>query len=142
MSLPLSVLGASSAAPANQQAFGRGGCCVRVAVSFVPHVILILARDHLGSPYHAPLTMRDRAVLRSRTACRMTCTGNARRTGVFDLLGTTVSGWLSDRTNNRLLLFVYYGLRGLAAFYLPDGLAAEGTRLSIFAMFYGLGSVA
>jgi len=72
----------------------------------------------------------------------MTCTGNARRTGVFDLLGTTVSGWLSDRTNNRLLLFVYYGLRGLAPFYLPDGLAAEGTRLSIFAMFYGLGSVA
>jgi len=67
----------------------------------------------------------------------MTCTGNARRTGVFDLLGTTVSGWLSDRTNNRLLLFVYYGLRGLAPFYLPDGLAAEGTRLSIFAMFYG-----
>src|SRR5215831_9082174 len=99
MSLPLSVFGASSAAPANQQAFGRGGFCVRVAVSFVPHVILILilvlARDHLGSPYHAPLTMRDRAVLRSRTACRMTCTGNARRTGVFDLLGTTVSGWLS-----------------------------------------------
>src|SRR4030095_4989686 len=29
--------------------------------------------------------------------------------GVFDLIGTTASGWLSDRFNNRLLLFIYYG---------------------------------
>jgi MFS family permease len=34
--------------------------------------------------------------------------------GVCDLFGTTLSGWLSDRFNNRVLLFWYYGLRGLA----------------------------
>ncbi len=35
--------------------------------------------------------------------------------GLFDLVGTTASGWLSDRYNCRYLLFVYYGLRGISA---------------------------
>jgi len=30
--------------------------------------------------------------------------------GIFDLIGTTLSGWLSDRYNNRYLLAWYYGL--------------------------------
>ncbi|MDB6114844.1 MAG: yhjX, partial [Lacunisphaera sp.] len=34
--------------------------------------------------------------------------------GLFDLVGTTASGWLSDRYNCRYLLFMYYGLRGLS----------------------------
>jgi hypothetical protein len=34
--------------------------------------------------------------------------------GVFDLVGTTLSGWLSDRWSNRGLLAWYYGLRGLS----------------------------
>ena len=34
--------------------------------------------------------------------------------GVFDLFGTTGSGWLSDRWDSRWLLFTYYGLRGLS----------------------------
>src|SRR6266404_4333606 len=38
--------------------------------------------------------------------------------GVFDLVGTTASGWLSDRCSNRWLLFTYYGLRGLALLFL------------------------
>src|SRR5205814_10379190 len=32
--------------------------------------------------------------------------------GIFDLFGTTGSGWLSDRVDSRKLLFMYYGLRG------------------------------
>jgi MFS family permease len=39
--------------------------------------------------------------------------------GVFDLVGTTLSGWLTDRYDPRKLLFVYYGLRGLSLIYLP-----------------------
>ncbi len=35
--------------------------------------------------------------------------------GVLDVVGTTVSGWLSDRWDNRYLLCWYYGLRGLAS---------------------------
>jgi MFS family permease len=35
----------------------------------------------------------------------------------FDFLGTIMSGWLSDRFDNRKLLFWYYGLRGLSAIY-------------------------
>ena len=61
--------------------------------------------------------------------------------GVFDLVGTTASGWLSDRYDNRLLLFMYYGLRGLALLYLPySGYAPLG--LFVFAVFYGLDWIA
>ena len=48
--------------------------------------------------------------------------------GVFDLIGTTASGWLSDRYSARWLLFWYYGLRGLSLMYLPAafGIASLG----------------
>jgi len=62
--------------------------------------------------------------------------------GIFDLVGTTGSGWLSDRIDNRLLLFTYYGLRGLSLLYLPYGFISEGHGLSIFAVFYGLDWIA
>ena len=62
--------------------------------------------------------------------------------GIFDLIGTTGSGWLSDRYDNRLLLFMYYGLRGLSLLYLPYGFVSEGHGLSIFAVFYGLDWIA
>jgi Major Facilitator Superfamily len=39
--------------------------------------------------------------------------------GIFDFFGTIGSGWLSDRFDNRWLLFWYYGLRGLSLLYLP-----------------------
>ncbi len=57
--------------------------------------------------------------------------------GVFDFIGTLVSGWLSDRFDNRWLLFVYYGLRGLSLIVLPfTDFSVVG--LSAFAVFYGL----
>jgi sugar phosphate permease len=62
--------------------------------------------------------------------------------GVFDLLGTTGSGWLSDRFDNRLLLFAYYGLRGLSLLYLPYGFVSEGHGLWLFTVFYGLDWIA
>jgi len=62
--------------------------------------------------------------------------------GIFDLIGTTGSGWLSDRFDNRVLLFTYYGLRGLSLLYLPFGFISEGHGLSIFAVFYGLDWIA
>jgi len=39
--------------------------------------------------------------------------------GLLDIIGTTVSGWLSDRWDNRYLLCWYYGLRGLSLLFLP-----------------------
>ena len=62
--------------------------------------------------------------------------------GIFDLFGTTGSGWLSDRFDNRLLLLTYYGLRGLALLYLPFGFVSEGHGLTVFAVFYGLDWIA
>ena len=61
--------------------------------------------------------------------------------GAFDLVGTILSGWLSDRYDNRWLLFWYYGLRGLSLLWLPlTDFSLYG--LSIFAVFYGLDWIA
>jgi MFS family permease len=61
--------------------------------------------------------------------------------GVFDFFGTVGSGWLSDRYDNRWLLFWYYGLRGVSLIYLPfTDFTFYG--LSLFAMFYGLDWIA
>lgn len=61
--------------------------------------------------------------------------------GIFDFFGTIGSGWLSDRFDNRWLLFWYYGLRGLSLLYLPfSDFSFYG--LSIFAIFYGLDWIA
>lgn len=57
--------------------------------------------------------------------------------GMFDLAGTTLSGWFTDRYDSRVLLFWYYGLRGLSLLYLPFS-GFNAVTLSIFAMFYGL----
>ena len=62
--------------------------------------------------------------------------------GVFDLFGTTFSGWLTDRFNSRYLLFWYYALRGLSLLFLPYSLAHPASWLSFFAVFYGLDWVA
>jgi predicted MFS family arabinose efflux permease len=61
--------------------------------------------------------------------------------GIFDFFGTIMSGWLSDRYDNRWLLFWYYGLRGLSLVFLPfSDFSFYG--LSLFAMFYGLDWIA
>jgi sugar phosphate permease len=62
--------------------------------------------------------------------------------GVCDLFGTTLSGWLSDRFNNRVLLFWYYGLRGLALIFLPFAFGLQYFGLPIFGLFYGLDWIA
>ncbi|MBI1203737.1 MAG: MFS transporter [Rhodopseudomonas sp.] len=61
--------------------------------------------------------------------------------GVFDFVGTIASGWLSDRYDNRKLLFWYYGLRGLSLLYLPFT-TFTFYGLSLFGMFYGLDWIA
>jgi predicted MFS family arabinose efflux permease len=61
--------------------------------------------------------------------------------GIFDLVGTTLSGWLTDRYDPRKLLFVYYGLRGLSLIYLPFS-DFSYYSLVLFAVFYGLDWIA
>jgi MFS family permease len=61
--------------------------------------------------------------------------------GIFDLIGTTASGWLTDRYDPRKLLFVYYGLRGLSLMVLPFT-DFSLLALGIFAVFYGLDWIA
>lgn len=61
--------------------------------------------------------------------------------GVFDVVGTTVSGWLTDRADPRRLLAWYYALRGLAVIALPFAFGSTAA-LVVFAVFYGLDFVA
>lgn len=62
--------------------------------------------------------------------------------GIFDILGTTLSGWLTDRFSPRFLLSIYYGLRGLSLLFLPMTLASGGSALIWFSFFYGLDWIA
>jgi predicted MFS family arabinose efflux permease len=62
--------------------------------------------------------------------------------GVFDLIGTMISGWLSDRWDNRRLLCWYYALRGLSLLFLPYAFGSPYFGLVAFAVFYGLDWVA
>jgi predicted MFS family arabinose efflux permease len=61
--------------------------------------------------------------------------------GIFDLIGTTSSGWLTDRYDPRKLLAVYYGIRGLSLVYLPYSGFSVGA-LTLFAVLYGLDWIA
>jgi predicted MFS family arabinose efflux permease len=63
-------------------------------------------------------------------------------TGIFALIGGTLSGWASDRWDNRFLLFWYYGLRGLSLMYLPFAFDMSYYGLSVFSVFYGLDWIA
>ncbi len=63
--------------------------------------------------------------------------------GVFDVIGTIFSGWLTDRMDPRKLLFFYYGLRGLSLFLLPSILfSTMHPSTLVFIIFYGLDWVA
>ncbi|HEY1931666.1 MAG TPA: MFS transporter [Acetobacteraceae bacterium] len=61
--------------------------------------------------------------------------------GVFSLIGSAASGWACDRFNPRVLLFWYFGLRGLSLVLLPFT-QFDALSLSAFAVFYGLDWVA
>jgi predicted MFS family arabinose efflux permease len=62
--------------------------------------------------------------------------------GVFDLAGTTASGWLTDRFDSRKLLAWYYALRGLSLVFLPYAFDFGLVGLPLFSMFYGLDWIA
>ncbi|MES3100616.1 MFS transporter [Sphingomonas faeni] len=61
--------------------------------------------------------------------------------GFFDLIGTSASGWLTDRYDPRRLLVIYYGLRGLSLIALPF-IDFGPVSLGVFAIFYGLDWIA
>jgi len=62
--------------------------------------------------------------------------------GIFDVAGTMISGWLTDRVDSRWLLFWYYGLRGLSLLFLPYAFGVQYFGLILFIVFYGLDWVA
>ncbi|GAC1327493.1 MAG: MFS transporter [Mycobacteriales bacterium] len=63
--------------------------------------------------------------------------------GLFDVVGTVFSGWLTDRVDSRLLLAWYYALRGGSLIVLPSLFARSAhPSMLVFIVFYGLDWVA
>jgi len=63
--------------------------------------------------------------------------------GIFDIIGTIASGWLTDRINPRILLAAYYAFRGVGLLVLPFLLSATvQPPIIIFVVIYGLDWVA
>jgi predicted MFS family arabinose efflux permease len=63
--------------------------------------------------------------------------------GLFDIAGTIASGWLTDRVDSRVLLAVYYALRGLSLLVVSQLFAASPhPSMLVFVVFYGLDWVA
>jgi MFS family permease len=63
--------------------------------------------------------------------------------GLFDIVGTIASGWLTDRIDSRVLLGAYYALRGGSLLVLPALFAATvRPSMVVFILFYGLDWVA
>jgi len=63
--------------------------------------------------------------------------------GIFDVVGTILSGWLTDRWDPRLLLLGYYALRGVGLMTLPALLGPHAEpSIWVFIVIYGLDWVA
>ncbi|HKU29473.1 MFS transporter [Arthrobacter sp. NyZ413] len=63
--------------------------------------------------------------------------------GIFDIVGTIASGWLTDRFNPKVLLAVYYQFRGIGLLVLPVLLSSTvEPSMVIFVVIYGLDWVA
>ena len=60
--------------------------------------------------------------------------------GVFNFVGTLISGWLTDRYDPRRLLFAYYSFRGVSLFFLP--VIHDNVSIGVFAVLFGLDYIA
>lgn len=102
--------------------FGSFWVCGLSTNGLIQTHFITAARDHGISPTHAASLL---ALI-----------------GVFDVIGTVGSGWLSDRHDPRKLLVAYYALRGVSLIVLHPALEAAGLPLAGFMVFYGLDWVA
>ncbi|MEI6038153.1 MAG: MFS transporter [Actinomycetes bacterium] len=74
---------------------------------------------------------------------QVTAAGLLALVGVFDVIGTMASGWMTDKVDPRKLLFFYYLLRGISLFILPAILfQTVHPSTLVFIIFYGLDWVA
>jgi len=119
--LALTVLRRAAQAPAFWLLFASFFVCGLTTNGLVGTHLIAYCGDHGIAPVHAA--------------------GLLSLMGLFDLVGTTASGWLTDRHDPKKLLFAYYGLRGLSLIALPF-LDFGPVSLAAFAVFYGLDWIA
>ncbi len=134
---------AAIAGAAAQQRADHGGSARRAArcrkkpsvLDFVRHILHLRRQHQRPGPGASDSDVSRFGIPQVQAASLLAAMG------IFDFVGTIASGWLSDRYDNRYLLFWYYGLRGLSLLFLPfTNFSFYG--LSLFAMFYGLDWIA
>jgi MFS family permease len=142
--LGLPAYGAKTVEPAAAAARPAFGAALRVLGEVAPHsTFWILAGTFFvcGLSTNGLIQTHFIAFCGDYGVAAVTAASVLAMMGVLDLFGTIGSGWLSDRVDNRALLFMYYGLRGLSLIYLP-GSSFSFDSLTLFATFYGLDWIA
>lgn len=71
-----------------------------------------------------------------------TAAGSLALMGMFNVVGTIGSGWLTDRYDPRKLLAIYYTGRGISLFALPFAVDYGVAGLTAFAIIFGLDYIA
>jgi len=137
--------GASELAPPRAAAgnpFGRALSTVRDAAGSGTFWLLAGSFFICGATTNGLISTHLIPAAHDHGITQVTAAGLLALIGVFDVVGTTASGWLTDRYDSRWLLFWYYGLRGLSLVALPFLLELPQATLVVFAVFYGLDWVA
>ena len=112
-----------------------------------PHQAVLVPRGRDGDLRRDDVRAHPAALRARRARPRAAASPSARAcsplVGIFDIVGTIASGWLTDRVDPRLLLLAYYVLRGFSLMALPllFGPSVHPTML-LFVVFYGLDWVA
>ncbi|TGA99111.1 MFS transporter [Sporolactobacillus shoreae] len=57
--------------------------------------------------------------------------------GIFDIIGSLIAGFLTEKFDSRYILISMYGLRGLDLFLLPLALSQGGALLIAYAILFG-----
>lgn len=145
----LSALGAPPAVPGAEDGVRTGGAAARAlsvlrsAARTRPFWYLAGGFAICGASTNGLVGTHFIPAAHDHGMAETTAAGLLALVGVFDIAGTVLSGWLSDRVDPRKLLGAYYALRGLSLLVLPS-LFAETTEPSmlVFIIFYGLDWVA
>jgi sugar phosphate permease len=133
----------AGASPTNRSAAGRAVTALRDAARTRPFWLLAGTFAICGASTNGLLGTHFIPAAHDHGMAKTTAAGLLALVGIFDIVGTVCSGWLTDRFDSRLLLTAYYGLRGISLVMLPmlfdDRIAPP---MLFFIVFYGLDWVA
>jgi predicted MFS family arabinose efflux permease len=129
--------------PARGNAAGLALAALRQAASTKPFWALAGAFAICGATTNGLIGIHFIPSAHDHGMATTTAAGLLMLVGVFDIVGTVASGWLTDRIDPRWLLLAYYSFRGVGLLLLPWLLAdSVHPSMVVFIVVYGLDWVA